>query len=69
MDPLEILGLTVVGAVILFFILREAMLWYFKINERLELQRLQVEHLKRIADKLDPEGIKLHDAEPVKIEA
>lgn len=59
MNPIATLGLTAITAIALFFALRGVMIWYFKINEVIELQKLQVRHLKRIADKLNSDSIKV----------
>lgn len=37
-----------VGVILLFIILREVVCWYYKINERIELQKQQISLLKKI---------------------
>jgi len=37
-----------IGVILLFFILREVVCWYYKINERITLQKQQIELQKKI---------------------
>lgn len=38
----------IIGVILLFFILREVVCWYYKINERIDLQKQQIALLKKI---------------------
>lgn len=55
-DPLVLLGLLAVPIVI-FLIMREVMLWYFKINTSLKIMKQQVYLMQKIAQKLGAEGL------------
>ena len=60
---MEIILLLVGMGICLFFMLREVMCWYWKINNRMSLQEQQLEELKNITKLLRgnadlPEGVR-----------
>lgn len=47
--------IVVLIVIIVFFLMREVMCWYYKINQRVKLQKMQIEALYRIVEKLGGE--------------
>lgn len=45
---LDVLGITLVVTILVFLIIRELIMWYWKINKRLKKQERQIELLEEI---------------------
>lgn len=45
---LDVLGITLVVTILVFLIIRELVMWYWKINKRLKKQERQIELLEEI---------------------
>lgn len=56
-DVTSTLLLIIIGAVVLFLIMREVMCWYYKINERLSLQKETNKLLNDVLSHLKGSGI------------
>jgi hypothetical protein len=57
-NSLTILGIVLLAIIALFLIFREAVLWYYRINERTELLQEIKAYLMLIAKAENPEGYK-----------
>ncbi|CCV66475.1 hypothetical protein BN85314540 [Paracholeplasma brassicae] len=45
---LDVLGITLVVTILVFLIIRELVMWYWKINKRIKKQERQIELLEEI---------------------